>query len=510
LRQAGFGYILYSYFIFIMSFIFSNSSFFKVKLPMIDTPPKAPPLYPKSHLLAASGIAALLSLALLVFPSSDVEAKKTTLRPEVETPAEQLTQQQDAQDSVQATTEATASPFAQIDNSAEDTPETANTEPEKAETVTAAATEKNPNHKEVVVSKGDTLSTLFDKVGLPAAAVHDVLASDKQAKQFSQLKHGQVLQFELSANGQLKQLHSKISDLETISLSKTDKGYTFNREVAKPNVRTVYAHGVINSSLSLSAQRAGLSHSMTMDMASVFGYDIDFAQDIRQGDEFDVIYEQKVVNGKTVGTGSILSARFTNRGKTYTAIRYTNKQGTSNYYTAEGNSMRKAFIRTPVDFARISSLFSMGRKHPILNKIRAHQGVDYAAPRGTPIKATGDGKVILAGRRGGYGNTVIIQHGETYRTLYGHMQGFAKGIQNGSNVKQGQVIGYIGTTGLSTGPHLHYEFQVNGVHVDPLGQKLPMADPIAKTEKQRFLQQSQPLMARMDQEKATMLASSKR
>jgi murein DD-endopeptidase MepM/ murein hydrolase activator NlpD len=477
---------------------------------MIDTPPKAPPLYPKSHLLAASGIAALLSLALLVFPSSDVEAKKTTLRLEVETPADQLTQQQDAQEPIQATTENTPSPFAQIDNSAEDTQETATSVPEKVETVTAATAERNPNHKEVVVSKGDTLSTLFDKVGLPAATVHDVLASDKQAKQFSQLKHGQVLQFELSADGQLKQLHSKVSDLETISLSKTDKGYAFNREITKPNVRTAYAHGLINSSLSQSAQRAGLSHSMTMDMASVFGYDIDFAQDIRQGDEFDVIYEQKVVNGKTIGAGNILSARFTNRGKIYTAIRYTNKQGNTNYYTAEGNSMRKAFIRTPVDFARISSLFSMGRKHPILNKIRAHQGVDYAAPRGTPIKATGDGKVILAGRRGGYGNTVIIQHGETYRTLYGHMQGFAKGIQDGSSVKQGQVIGYIGTTGLSTGPHLHYEFQVNGVHVDPLGQKLPMADPIAKTEKQRFLQQSQPLMARMDQEKATMLASSKR
>jgi murein DD-endopeptidase MepM/ murein hydrolase activator NlpD len=477
---------------------------------MIDTPPKAPPLYPKSHLLAASGIAALLSLALLIFPSSDVEAKKTTLRLEVETPTDQLAQQQDAQDPIQATTENTPSPFAQIDNSAEDTPETATSAPEKAETVTAAATEKNPNHKEVVVSKGDTLSTLFGKVGLPAATVHDVLASDKQAKQFTQLKHGQILQFELSANSQLKQLHSKVSDLETISLSKTDKGYAFNREITKPNVRTAYAHGQINSSLSQSAQRAGLSHSMTMDMANVFGYDIDFAQDIRQGDEFDVIYEQKVVNGKTIGAGNILSARFTNRGKTYTAIRYTNKQGNTNYYTAEGNSMRKAFIRTPVDFARISSLFSMGRKHPILNKIRAHQGVDYAAPRGTPIKATGDGKVILAGRRGGYGNTVIIQHGETYRTLYGHMQGFAKGVQDGSNIKQGQVIGYIGTTGLSTGPHLHYEFQVNGVHVDPLGQKLPMADPIAKTEKQRFLQQSQPLMARMDQEKATMLASSKR
>ena len=474
---------------------------------MTTEPSKAPPLYPKTHLLAASGIAALLSLALLVFPSSDVEAKKTTLSLELESPAEQLTQDQDAADAVQATNEPAASPFAQIENPDETASETAEAAPEPAK---VAEKPKAPGHREVVVSKGDTLSTLFEKVGLPAAAVHEVLASDKQAKQFSQLKHGQKLEFELTPEGQLASLHSKVSDVETISLTKNDKGYAFNRVTAKPTVRTAYVHGVINSSLSQSAARAGLSHSLTMDMASVFGYDVDFAQDIRQGDEFDVIYEQKVVNGKAVGTGPILSARFTNRGKTYTAVRYTNKQGNSSYYSADGNSMRKAFIRTPVDFARISSKFSMGRKHPILNKIRAHKGVDYAAPRGTPIKAAGDGKVLLAGRRGGYGNTVIIQHGNTYRTLYGHMQGFAKGVKTGGTVKQGQVIGYIGTTGLSTGPHLHYEFQVNGVHVDPLGQKLPMADPIAKSERARFLAQSQPLMARMDQEKATMLASSKR
>ncbi|MFJ7108336.1 OapA family protein [Pseudomonas sp. NPDC098740] len=468
---------------------------------------KAPPLYPKTHLLAASGIAALLSLALLVFPSSDVEAKKTTLSLELESPAEQLTQDQDAAEAVQATNEPAASPFAQIENSAEEPQETAQTAPAP---VPVIEEKKSPNHREVIVSKGDTLSTLFEKVGLPAASVHEVLASDKQAKQFSQLKHGQKLEFELSPDGQLTNLHSKVSDVESITLIKNDKGYAFNRITAKPTVRSAYVHGVINSSLSQSAARAGLSHSLTMDMASVFGYDVDFAQDIRQGDEFDVIYEQKVVNGKAVGNGPILSARFTNRGKTYTAVRYTNKQGNSSYYTADGNSMRKAFIRTPVDFARISSKFSMGRKHPILNKIRAHKGVDYAAPRGTPIKAAGDGKVLLAGRRGGYGNTVIIQHGNTYRTLYGHMQGFAKGVQTGSSVKQGQVIGYIGTTGLSTGPHLHYEFQVNGVHVDPLGQKVAMADPISKAERARFLAQSQPLMARMDQEKSTQLASSKR
>lgn len=465
---------------------------------------KAPPLYPKTHLLAASGIAALLSLALLVFPSSDVEAKKTTLSLELESPAEQLTQDQDAAEAVQATNEPAASPFAQIENSAEDPQETAQAAPVLAP---AVEEKKTPNHREVIVSKGDTLSTVFEKVGLPATSVHEVLASDKQAKQFSQLKHGQKLEFELSPTGQLTNLHSKVSDVESITLTKNDKGYTFNRITAKPTVRSAYAHGVINSSLSQSAARAGLSHSLTMEMASVFGYDIDFAQDIRQGDEFDVIYEQKVANGKAVGNGPILSARFTNRGKTYTAVRYTNKQGNSSYYTADGNSMRKAFIRTPVDFARISSKFSMGRKHPILNKIRAHKGVDYAAPRGTPIKAAGDGKVLLAGRRGGYGNTVIIQHGNTYRTLYGHMQGFAKGIKTGGSVKQGQVIGYIGTTGLSTGPHLHYEFQVNGVHVDPLGQKVAMADPISKGERARFLAQSQPLMARMNQEKSTMLAS---
>ncbi|MGE7991306.1 peptidoglycan DD-metalloendopeptidase family protein [Pseudomonas sp. NPDC089554] len=472
---------------------------------MTDETPKAPPLYPKSHLLAASGIAALLSLALLVFPSSEVEAKKTTLSLELETPAEQLKDEANAAPLVQPQ-QNNGTPFAQIEEAASSTEQAAQQPDAPVET----AEQKAPGHREVVVARGDTLSILFAKVGLPANVVHDVLASDKQAKQFTQLKHGQVLQFELDNDGQLATLHSKVSNLETIRLSKTEKGYTFDREVSKPLVRTAYAHGVIKSSLSASAQRAGLSHSMTMEMARVLGYDIDFAQDIQPNDEFDVVYEQKIMDGKVIGTGNILSARFTNRGKTYTAVRYTNKQGNTSYYTADGNSLRKAFIRTPVDFARISSRFSAGRKHPILNKIRAHKGVDYAAPRGTPIKAAGDGRVELAGRRGGYGNTVIIAHGNSYKTLYGHMQGFAKGVKTGSNVKQGQVIGYIGTTGLSTGPHLHYEFQVNGVHVDPLSQKVPMADPIAKAERQRFMQQSQPLIARMDQEKATLLAANKR
>ncbi|WP_277960677.1 peptidoglycan DD-metalloendopeptidase family protein [Pseudomonas sp. RIT-To-2] len=480
---------------------------------MTSEPPKAPPLYPKSHLLAASGIAALLSLALLVFPSSEVEAKRTSTPLEMETPADQLKQaQKDAPATDLGEDPAVPAPFAQIDNEDDQDKDTAQDTPAtKPEPVAAAddTAKKAPGHREVTVRKGDTLSKLFDEAGLPATAAQEVLASDKQAKQFAQLKNGQVLEFEISPEGQLTSLHTKLSNTETIRLVRGAKGFAFNRDVIKPVMREAYAHGVIKNSLSLSGQRAGLSHNQVMDLVNIFNYDVDFAQDIRQGDVFDVMYEQKVLNGKVIGTGNILAARFTNRGKTYTAVRYTNKLGTTNYYTAEGNSMRKAFVRSPVDFARISSRFSVGRFHPILNKIRAHQGVDYAAPRGTPIKATGDGKVELAGRRGGYGNTVIIAHGKTYKTLYGHMQGFAKGIHAGSVVKQGQVIGYIGTTGLSTGPHVHYEFQVNGVHVDPLGQKLPMADPIARNEKARFMQTAQPLMAQMDQEKSTMVASKK-
>ncbi|MDP2244760.1 peptidoglycan DD-metalloendopeptidase family protein [Pseudomonas sp.] len=476
---------------------------------------KTPPPYPKTHILAASGIAALLSLTLLVFPSREVEAKKTYLSLELDNGSELvLLEQDDLRHDVPGSSLST-SPFSRVEqasnaqNSATQSV-AADHIGSDADKESAEATPIDPLHKTVRVANGDTLSTIFAAVGLSATTLHQVLSSSKEATQFSRLKVGQALEFELTDEGQLKSLNSKLNDLESIKLSRSENGFTFKRDIVKPDVKNTYARGIINSSLFLSAKRAGLSHGLTMDLANIFGYDIDFAMDIRDGDEFELVFEQKVVNNKQVGTGNILSARFTNRGKTFTAVRYTDKQGNSSYYGADGTSMRKAFIRTPVDFARISSRFSNGRRHPILNKIRAHKGVDYAAPHGTPIKAAGDGKITLAGRNGGYGNTVVIQHGSRYRTLYAHMQGFAKGIRSGSNVKQGQIIGYIGTTGLSTGPHLHYEFQVNGTHVDPLSQKLPMADPIARNEKQRFMQLSAPLMARMDQEKTTLLALNKR
>lgn len=447
--------------------------------------------YPKSHILAAGGVAVLVISSFLIFPSSDVEAQRTALNLELSQNSEPAMDLDDVLPETSLSGIANTS----LDGESVTTIEEEETVPEL------------PQSQVVTVKSGDTLSTIFESVGLPASELHEVLGSAKEARKFTNLKVGQELNFSFDETGQLTQLETALNSLESMRLERADEGFSFHHDKIKPDVQTTYAHGKIDSSLFLAAQNAGLSHKLTMDLANIFNYDIDFALDIREGDEFELIYEEKTVDGKRVGTGNILSARFTNKGKTYTAVRYKNSQGSTTYYTADGKSMRKAFIRTPVDFARISSRFSNGRKHPILNKIRAHRGVDYAAPRGTPIKAAGDGKVVLAGRHGGYGNTVILQHGNKYRTLYAHMNGFAKGIRSGGTVKQGQIIGYIGTTGLSTGPHLHYEFQVNGVHVDPLSQKLPMADPLSGKEKTRFMALSKPLMARMDQEKSVMLAT---
>ena len=201
------------------------------------------------------------------------------------------------------------------------------------------------------------------------------------------------------------------------------------------------------------------------------------------------------VDGELIGNGNIKVARFHNQGRELTAIRYTDSQGNASYYTPDGNSMRKEFLRNPIDFARISSRFNPNRRHPVLNTIRAHKGTDYAAPTGTPIKATGDGRIIHAGKKGGYGNTVIIQHGSTYQTIYAHLSRFNRNTRVGRSVKQGQVIGYVGSTGLATGPHLHYEFLVNGVHRDSLRIQLPKAQSVPATQKDDFRQHAQGMLS---------------
>ena len=224
-----------------------------------------------------------------------------------------------------------------------------------------------------------------------------------------------------------------------------------------------------------------------MDMVRIFGWDIDFVLDIRSGDSFHMIYEDYVMDGKKLTDGALLAAEFTTQGNTYRAIRFENDDGEYSYFAPNGESMLGTFLRSPVEFSRVSSKFGQ-RKHPILKTWRAHRGVDYAASRGTPIRATADGKVDLAGQKGGYGKTVILSHAGRFTTLYAHMTGFAKGIKRGARVQQGQVIGYIGSSGLATGPHLHYEFRLDGVHRNPLTYKTPKATAVKAEKAPQFNQ----------------------
>jgi murein DD-endopeptidase MepM/ murein hydrolase activator NlpD len=244
-----------------------------------------------------------------------------------------------------------------------------------------------------------------------------------------------------------------------------------------------------------------------MNLAGIFAWDVDFVLDIRAGDDYYILYEEIWQDGKFVTTGEIIAAEFNNAGRTNHAIRFVDREGRSDYFTPEGRSVRKAFVRAPVDFTRISSNFNPRRKHPVLNTIRAHKGVDYAAPKGTPIKAAGDGKVIFRGRKGGYGNAIILQHGGNITTLYAHMTSFAKSAQNGRRVKQGQTIGYVGSTGLATAAHLHYEYRINGVHRNPRTVALPQADPIREEYRDEFIASAQPILDELNRYKRTQIAS---
>ena len=259
-----------------------------------------------------------------------------------------------------------------------------------------------------------------------------------------------------------------------------------------------FASGRIRSSLYEDGISAGIPYPVIMEMAAIFAWDIDFAMDLRKGDRFAVLYRPEPKNSKG-HAHRILAARFINRGKTYTAVYYKNKTGHAGYYTGQGVSLRKAFLRNPVKYRRISSYFNLRRKHPVLNRIRAHKGVDYAAPTGTPVRATGNGKIVWRGNKGGYGKTLVIRHGRKYSTLYAHLSAYERGLRVGKRVRQGDIIGYIGATGLATGPHLHYEFRVYGRHHDPLTVKLPQARALSKYQQKDFFRHSKYLLGQLDQ-----------
>ncbi len=351
--------------------------------------------------------------------------------------------------------------------------------------------------KNVTVSKGDTLSEIFKREGFSARDLYNIMQLGSLTAPLKNIRPGQLLEFRTNDLKQLAGLSYKTNLTHTLIIEKNSEGFSAREETRSPELRITHASETISSSLYRSGQRAGLTDNLIMELAGIFGWDIDFALDIRQGDSFTVLYEEKYLDGEKIGYGDIIAAQFTNRGNTFEAVRFTDKNGNNQYFTPDGRSMRKAFLRSPVDFRRISSRFTRERYHPILGKKRPHRGVDYAAARGTPIKAAGDGKITFRGTKGGYGSTVVIQHGTQYSTLYAHLSNFKRGQRNGSTVKQGDVIGFVGSSGLATGPHLHYEFRVNGTHRNPLTVKFPDAQPIKAAYKKDFLAQTQPVLAQL-------------
>ncbi len=359
--------------------------------------------------------------------------------------------------------------------------------------------------KTVGVGAGQNLSQIFTALGLPADDWMSIMKLGGDATRLRHLRTGDTLNVRLDGD-HLSELTYAFDETRTLNIRRGAKGFDAVTMTAAIEHRNVETAGTIEDSLFADGRKAKLSDRLILQVADIFDYDIDFAQDLQPGDRFSVVYDVLYKDGKKLRDGDIIAAEFTNNGQTYRAVRYQDSEGHVAYYTPDGQSTRKAFIRTPVDFARISSGFNLHRRHPILNVIRAHKGVDYAAPIGTPVKATGDGRIEFVGRKGGYGNLIVIKHWGPYETAYGHLLRFRSGIAVGSKVRQGQVIGYVGMSGLATGPHLHYEFRVDGIHKNPVTVALPHAMPIYGQELARFKSTTTPLLAQLDAVKSSRLA----
>ncbi|KEQ14818.1 peptidase M23 [Endozoicomonas montiporae] len=465
------------------------------------------PYFPRRHLMLVTGVSILLLLLIGLVPSTDVEANRTRITLEID-----AFKEEPPENDISRRTR----PF--LSKELNEAPEP------DSEAIRLARKEAERQAKEraalgrwqsIVIASGDNLSSLFAQQGLGARVVYNISQTPDFGKQLANIRPGQTLEFRVNHNGELTQFRYVRDRLSSILFQQTADGYSAEEVILEPQIRTAYAEGEITNSLFLASQRAGLTDGLTMELAGIFGWDIDFALDIRSGDSFSVVYEERYLaddNGdQKLGNGNILAATFVNNGKDYTAIRYTDKNGNSSYYTPDGKSMRKAFLRTPVDFTRISSNFNPDRLHPVFKTKRPHRGVDYAAPTGTPIKAAGDGRISFAGWQNGFGNVVFIEHPNNIVTVYAHQSRLNKRLRKGSRVNQGDVIGYVGSTGWATGPHLHYEFRVNGVHRNPVTVKLPDAKPVPKSEMARFKQHKTGILAQLDHhQKAhqkTMLAA---
>jgi murein DD-endopeptidase MepM/ murein hydrolase activator NlpD len=357
----------------------------------------------------------------------------------------------------------------------------------------------------LTINRGDTLDRLFRRNDLDLGDLAKMVRLPAAAPYLKKLIPGDELLIEHD-EGRLISLYRELDLTSALKITREDDGFATEIIDRPLQVERKTAYGRIETSLFESAIDAGLPDKTVMNLAGIFAWDVDFVLDIRAGDDYYVLYEQLYQDGEYLGDGEIIAAEFNNNGRTIQAIRFVDKNGRSDYFTPEGQSVRKAFLRAPVDF-RVSSSFNPNRRHPVLKTVRPHRGTDYAAPYGTPIKATGDGKVIFRGVKSGYGNVVILQHGGNITTLYAHMSKFNSKVRNGTRVRQGQTIGYVGKTGLVTGVHLHYEYRLNGVHRNSRTVKLPQADPIPDEYRADFLASVEPILNELLQYKQTRVAS---
>lgn len=356
--------------------------------------------------------------------------------------------------------------------------------------------EDTPNWTQVKIRPGDTLSAIFRSQGFdPRTAIW--LANQEEGQALGRLRAGKHLEFRTDA-GDWLELRYPLGTTKTLIAKKHGGEIQFSVFERAFDYREVERSSVIRSSLFQAASDAGLSEGFVYALADLFRWQIDFTRDLRFGDSFSVVYEEKYLDDERVGYGPILAAEFILSDKRYRAIRHVDAKGNAAYYSPEGEPLRAPFLRSPVRFSRISSGFSNRRYHPVLKKWRSHKGVDYAARPGTPVVSTADGTVKFVGRRGGYGKTVIVRHHDGYETLYAHLKGYRKALKKGLKVRQGQTIGYVGSSGLATGPHLHYEFLVNGKHRDPLKIKVAKAKALGKSEKARFDAQTKTLVERLE------------
>ena len=355
---------------------------------------------------------------------------------------------------------------------------------------------------EVTIQSGDSLSTIFQRVGLTAAELQQIMNLGHGVAGLARIMPGQSIQFQVDEQGYLTQLKYEATPLKKlVIIKKSHRGFEAEWKLRKPEVLISYKTARItkaNPSLYQAGQAAGLSDKMIMKLSYIFQWDISFALELRQGDSFTLIYEDIYIDGEKVKEGDILATQFNNLGKTYTAVLYEDGASRKDYFTPDGRSMRKTFLRDPVHFSHVSSSFNLKRFHPIHKRVMPHRGIDYAANRGTPVSASGDGKVVIARSNSTSGRYVVIKHGEQYTTKYLHLSSFAKGIRMGKSVKQGQTIGYVGATGWATAPHLHYEFLVDGSHRNPRTVKLPKAEPINPAHMSQFLQTTRPVLARLE------------